>query len=1411
MSEKEKDTSKTQEELPEDEVENEGQDEGQEDNTKGEGIGEDVTSVYDDEDEAQDDSKDDSKSKKDKDDDGKKDDDKDKEDENDEEEKKDEGQDDDKSDEGQKGEEGKEGQDAGSKDGESDVDGSDAQKEAEGAEKGNSQPDAENDMSLQEPTENTGGNLGDTGSTDVPASSSNAAGSTAEGAGASGATGTEGASATGTSAGASTAGGAAAEGTAAAGTAAAEGTAAGGAAASGTAAGAGAAAGGTAAGGTAAAGSTAVAAGAAAGIGVFGIVLLVILIIFIIIGIFGFLTAIPSMTLEKIKEFVQGLWDGIQGYVIGTDEALVNDEELVDAAQYLYDMGYDLEGCGFVDNVEFETDENGNSTGVIKEVKSSYLTAYLVAENRTYLISNDNFNLKDVFGSIVSGRITDGLSSSWGSGMIHIDDGIWSEAAMVVRGIPVLGWGIDQVASLVEDVSVDRETNTLKIARTNFSSGLAFWNWRKDYTYYNLAGWTGRYGKPFELLITLHLSTMAPDFAYEIAMNEDLDTKVNIGLKNATFSGTVKVQKSDGTVYTMDQLDEAGYSQDTIDQIKDLANNAGTIETKTPYIKTVEHHWFRNVYFDTDGKTVEYAEVDEKSEEEQVEEEANMSEEEKAALEYEDEPEDTQYKYTEGDDGKKQLVTTSGAIDVYETSDSTETFEYTGDEIEGLNSGDKIIYEGSIADRITQKEDGVRGVTNPTTKELFKGEYYIYDGTIEKANNIKDGKEEKQQIQFNDNSLSAFSILEHETSIDSQLIYRDLKELLVELDYFDYSDFEEIENEILEWPIPDYKYYSWPYTYLEKQVLDYGTLILSKDTVDKVKEKYGLDKLTIYTNLSSMDPVKEVEGLEQLDNISSKIKTQAKGNEKVTGKFSEETQAIVEEHINDFNVDNFYSKIEEYGGYESYLINHLGGVFAKYPGADHIANVTTVEEFQEVAEYVFGLMTIYGFDYCNGEPEDYGIWRANDGGTSDGFYKGRTSGRPGTLAPRNIDTICSGNTAGGTNMTVNCNWGMDYLYYKAGLFSTSDESKPTSCCNVGDLVNNHGGQIITNVSDLQVGDLIQCYEREVTDHSNPETVRDEYGWFHVCCVGEIDEEAGTMTLYDAGHFFTNSGNYKNVVKLDGSDWPYKGWEGIHVFDLEENDVITGFEEGLDVIAMGDGTVSQVVESEKYGTGVKIDLTGDTKIKGYELMILGFDVSITEGSKVKATDVIGTTTKENMCIILIDREKANVENVEDYVRIPKKKKSLGDITLGDDYDVSDESYFIQDIEQFKMMFAGYTNIVDNAQAFLDMQEKYGVNAVFAAAVTIAESSGGTNWAAIDPSTHNWFSIRGSYNGNSVNGWRSYPSFATAVDDFGNLIANSSYYYGAGKKKVSEIGPTYCDEAWSKTVADLMTDAYKKVIN
>lgn len=119
-----------------------------------------------------------------------------------------------------------------------------------------------------------------------------------------------------------------------------------------------------------------------------------------------------------------------------------------------------------------------------------------------------------------------------------------------------------------------------------------------------------------------------------------------------------------------------------------------------------------------------------------------------------------------------------------------------------------------------------------------------------------------------------------------------------------------------------------------------------------------------------------------------------------------------------------------------------------------------------------------------------------------------------------------------------------------------------------------------------------------------------------------------------------------------------------------------------------------------------------------------------------------------------------------------------------------------------------NLLSCIDEFINIQKDKKVNAVFAIAVTTIESSNGTNWNAIDPSTYNWFSIKGSYNGQSYNGWKKYSSFNVAVEDFGNLI-NGSYYFKAGKTTVNDIGPTYCDEQWAKDVNLEMTRIYNSI--
>ena len=54
---------------------------------------------------------------------------------------------------------------------------------------------------------------------------------------------------------------------------------------------------------------------------------------------------------------------------------------------------------------------------------------------------------------------------------------------------------------------------------------------------------------------------------------------------------------------------------------------------------------------------------------------------------------------------------------------------------------------------------------------------------------------------------------------DSEYIYRDLKEFLIELGYFTRADFESVETDVFKWIIQGYNVYKdeWPDTKYEKK------------------------------------------------------------------------------------------------------------------------------------------------------------------------------------------------------------------------------------------------------------------------------------------------------------------------------------------------------------------------------------------------------------------------------------------------------------------------------------------------------------------------------------------------------------------------------------------------------------------
>lgn len=220
-------------------------------------------------------------------------------------------------------------------------------------------------------------------------------------------------------------------------------------------------------------------------------------------------------------------------------------------------------------------------------------------------------------------------------------------------------------------------------------------------------------------------------------------------------------------------------------------------------------------------------------------------------------------------------------------------------EFDGTDYKKYLYYRMENQNIIEQQEDARRGITNPTIKQMFKiRKYYIYDGTEEKAKEINDdwkkviqdygdsclaayggneyfkskyenSPEKKKRavemalddfyyygagplssdprkkslignITINKDTLNAFSILENTKTLDADYQYRDFKELIVELDYFDKEDLSDKPEKVFEWIIPDNKE-KWPLRLIDKSEDYYGTLVHSDLAITKIKEKLGLE------------------------------------------------------------------------------------------------------------------------------------------------------------------------------------------------------------------------------------------------------------------------------------------------------------------------------------------------------------------------------------------------------------------------------------------------------------------------------------------------------------------------------------------------------------------------------------------
>lgn len=831
-----------------------------------------------------------------------------------------------------------------------------------------------------------------------------------------------------------------------------------------------------------------------------------------------------------------------------------------------------------------------------------------------------------------------------------------------------------------------------------------------------------------------------------------------------------------------------------------MASQSTNVHTFKPYINKVTHHWYKDVYFNPDKEDRENTEIPENFD---------------SAYDFTKEMQDVTGEYNP--DG---LANTDDIQKLKETGKIMYTLNGTGDNSTDvvqvkqpfiirtekwhnkvknwLTSGYFFIYDGTIetAEEIESARKVLKYEYDPSNpllisygnKELLidsenneKPEVAEIDKEAKRLNDIlasteyKNGKKYKvrlQKINFaKKSSLAAFSILEGVHTKDGEYVYRDLKEFMIELGYFTEADFELIESGVLDWIIPEYVPDEWPDKKYEKKNDEYGTFIRSASSIKEERE----------------------EEEKKLKEASKREEQIADGN---TGASDENVKSDQNENDEDEEDSNEENNEEVYN-----------------PG-DPVSKSTVYEEFAQSGQGYETIITVNGISYKNYKQGDFPDIPYSEGSIA-------TSGCGATstaivLTGYGYDVSVPDVANWITKNSVPTSWEANQkaLEHFGGISSqviVGGKTKQDTMNYVEKIRKafSEGKPVIANVKPSVAGNNLYT----------------SYGHY-IVLLGE--DKNGTVLVSDPNGRGVNNVKNKFTKGLEELVRLYLTEESSSVGGIlipeqvpkgvNFNNKLVGFKAGLPVITPGEGLVLNATKDS-----ITIKFTTDNSVKDMTMKIEGIEVDneIVNGNTtfLESGTQIGVTTDEDIKLLMRDKKKSIINDIEDYMVIKKGLGSNSVVLIDNDYDVdiSCDKNVIRNIEDFRKMFPAdeYNgNIYNNAQAFLDMQEKYGVNAVFAACVTIAESGGGTGWAAIPESTYNWFSISGSHNGKSVytnRQWCAYDSYADAVDHFGELISTSSYYFKAGRKKISEIAPTYCNAEWGVTVSEYMTERLQRLSN
>lgn len=311
----------------------------------------------------------------------------------------------------------------------------------------------------------------------------------------------------------------------------------------------------------------------------------IIILVIIIIGIILFFLTMPGMVMENLKALLKNIGNTLAAFFGADTTEMIDESEIYETLDYLEQMGYDLKSFGFLTDYMTEADmsdvpkkddedltlsldeESGvirDQDGKIRKAASDFLFMYIISDNYIYTLKNDNLatlNSSDnwfvqlfeaagraiynvynaVYGPILDLLgVTESNIDKFGRGLIYIakDNGTIGQKGEVLN-----------TGSFWENtkVKIDASSKTMTIQRKGFLNS-------NRPLEFSLDGWTGRYGMPIEFLLSVHVSTMMPDLAYDMATT--FNTNIHLYLHDISGEVTTAYKGGNGYV-TFEQINMA--------------------------------------------------------------------------------------------------------------------------------------------------------------------------------------------------------------------------------------------------------------------------------------------------------------------------------------------------------------------------------------------------------------------------------------------------------------------------------------------------------------------------------------------------------------------------------------------------------------------------------------------------------------------------------------------------------------------------------------------------------------------------------------------------------------------------------------------------------------------------------------